>query len=137
MRQSPMTAKHFGQSFGFALSGLTYAFQSEANFRTHCALSVLVLVFGFGVGLAPWEWAILLVCIALMLATELINTAIERCVDRFCDVKMDTAAGQVKDLAAGACLVVAFSCFCIGILIFVPHLTGIFQTESSSVQRVR
>jgi len=127
MRQSPITSKHFGQSVGFALAGLRYAFQSEPNFRRHTVIAASVVAAGLYFGLSEWEWVAITGCIAFMIVTELINTAIERWVDKFCHGEYDILAGQVKDLSAGACLIAALGCAVIGGLVFWPHVHSLMD----------
>lgn len=127
MRQSPITAKNFTQSLGFALAGLRYAFQSEPNFRRHTLITLAVLAAGVYFRLETWEWVAITGCIAFMIVTELINTAIERWVDKFSHGEYDIAAGQVKDLSAGACLIAALGCAIVGGLVFLPHILLLMQ----------
>ena len=44
------------RSFGYALTGLRYAFQTQANLRIHVAISLVVIALGLGVQLGPIEW---------------------------------------------------------------------------------
>ncbi|MBM6901276.1 diacylglycerol kinase, partial [Gemmiger formicilis] len=70
------------------------------------------------------EWALIILCIAAVLGMELMNSAIERAVD-----KPDTthwwSAGAAKDMAAGAVLIVALGALCIGCVLLIPRLSVI------------
>ncbi len=67
------------------------------------------------------EWCILVLMICLVLVLELINTAIERCVDLVTKDYRELAR-VAKDVSAGAVLVASMFSVVIGILIFLPKI---------------
>ena len=111
-------------SFGFALTGLRYAFRTQANFRIHIAISLAVMAIGLGVQPEPIEWAVLIVTMMIVLAVELINTALEATLDRV-SVEQHPLAKVAKDTAAGAVLVSAIGAVVVGLLILGPRLLAI------------
>lgn len=110
------------QSFGYAFKGLAYAFRSQLNFKLHCVATALVVALGLYVQLSVAEWLWISLAIALVLAAELFNTAIEVLVDLVSPTWNDKA-GKVKDVAAGAVLLIALLALAIGLFIFVPKLS--------------
>ena len=122
---SPNPAFH--KSVGYALDGLSWTFRNERNFRTHLVLALVAIATGAWCGFERWEWVTLVVCIALMTAVELLNTAIEQLVDRLVGQQADELGGRVKDIAAGACLLTAFLMACIGAFLYIPHLVQKFN----------
>ena len=74
-----------------------------------------------GRSLTPVETALIALCVAAVLALELVNSAIERAVD-----KPDTthwwSAGAAKDMAAGAVLVMAVGTLIVALCVFWPRL---------------
>ena len=89
---------------GFALQGLRIAATSEASFRTE--LLAAVVTMAVTAWLRPgWFWgALMAVAIGLVLALELVNTALEHAMD---GLHSDHApfVAVVKDCAAAAVLV--------------------------------
>jgi diacylglycerol kinase len=124
--QHPFKSKSFIHSLGYACNGLKSALNSERNLRTHTALTIMVLAAGVYYRVSRWEWAILLLCITLMVAVELLNTALEYLVDMLVDGRHNHNAKMVKDIAAGACLITAIGTAITGFLIFLPYLQGGF-----------
>jgi diacylglycerol kinase len=108
-------------SFGFALTGLRYAFRTQANFRIHTVISLAVMAIGLGLQLGPIEWAVLIVTMMIVLTTELMNTALEATLDRV-GVEHHPLAKVAKDMAAGAVLISAIGAVLVGLLILGPHL---------------
>jgi len=111
----------FTKSFGFALNGILYAFKTQPNFKVHSALIVMVTLAGWYFQLNSSEWLWLLAAIALVLISELFNTAIEVLVD-LVSPAYNEKAGIVKDTAAAAVLVAAIIAIAIGLIIFLPKI---------------
>lgn len=114
-------AKKEVKSFGFALEGIIFAIKSQVNFRIQVTIATLSIVLAYLLGFNRFEWIILLICIALVLAAELVNTAFEQLVD-LTTLEEHPKAKNAKDLAAGFVLLVSIIVLIIGILLFVPHI---------------
>ncbi len=111
-------------SFRFAWEGVIYAFQTQRNFRIHCAISLAVVVAGVLLGLSAEQWAILAAVIGLVFQAELINTAIEAITDR-ASPDIHPLAKVAKDCAAAGVLVSAVVAVVVGALIFLPELVAL------------
>ena len=109
------------KSFYYAIKGLAEAFSTQVNFKIHCLAAVIVLTTGYLTGISFTEWAILLLCIGLVMITELINTALEYLVNMV-SPKYNEIAGKVKDIGAGAVLVAAIVSILIGTIILLPKI---------------
>ena len=112
-------------AFGFAFHGIAQAFRSELNLKIHALISVCVIIAGFVLHISMGKWIAIVLCIALVIAAELINTTIEKLADVI-DLKPNKNIGLVKDMAAGSVLWCAMSAVCIGLLIFVPKIIMLF-----------
>ncbi|WP_341299801.1 diacylglycerol kinase family protein [Lysinibacillus sp. FSL H8-0500] len=113
-----MNMRKYLRSFGYAFEGIITA-SKEQNMKSHVLSAIIVILAGYFTGLSRIEWYIVLLLIALMLALEMINTAIERVVD-LASPDIHPLAKQAKDIAAGAVLVFALFSAIIGLLIFLP-----------------
>jgi len=60
-----------------AIAGLRSAWQGERNFRLQVMLGIVAVAVFTGVRPAAIWWALIVLCIALVLAAELANSAIE------------------------------------------------------------
>lgn len=108
-------------SFKYAFQGIFEAIDSEPNFKIHLVATILVIIAGFFFSIHAWEWVAIIGCICAVLALELINTSIEKMMDHLHPGKHEQVR-LVKDLSAGAVLVMAIGAVIIGILIFFPKL---------------
>ncbi len=107
------------KSFVYAGNGIIWCLKNERNMRAHFSLCVYMyaylLIYDFFV-LTRTEWAIILLCNALVFSLEIVNTAIEKAVDLATE-KQNPLAKISKDAAAGAVLVSAIFSVIVGILI--------------------
>lgn len=118
--------KRLFKSFKYAIEGIIYAFKYEQNIIVHTLAMILVILLGIIVKLSIFEWLICLILFGLVIATEMINTAIEATVDLACD-KKDPLAKIAKDTASGAVLVFAITASIAGIIIFLPKIIELLK----------
>lgn len=117
------TPRHpsFRRSFLFAFQGFRSALMQERNFKVMLAGGVLAIVGGIVCRLDLVSWAIILVCIAAVLASELLNTAIETVVD-LVSPEFHPLAGRAKDVAAAATWVTSVLVALAGICVYTNAL---------------
>lgn len=115
-----MSLRREWKSFGYAFKGIRFAW-SERHFRFHVAAAILVCLAGFYFEISPMEWMIQLLLIALVLGAEAFNTAIEEFVD-WTSKEPHPTAGKIKDLAAGAVLIISIIAAIVGCLIYLPKI---------------
>ena len=94
------------RSFRFAWEGITFVFNTQKHMRAHVMIISLVLIAAWGFGVTTYELLHLLTAFAMVLITEMINTAIEQTVDLTIKT-YDPRAKVAKDVAAGAVMVAA------------------------------
>ncbi len=109
--------KRFLRGFGYAAAGIKAAVKAERNLRFHLCAGAYVLLFSLFYPFGAVEYALLFLCIGGVTALELMNSAVERAVDRPDRTHWGTA-GQAKDMAAGAVLVFSIAAAAVGIALF-------------------
>ncbi len=108
----------FWRGFGYALRGIWLCVNTERNFRFHLTAVAYVLAFAPRFALSRGEWAVLCVTIGAVLCAELINSALERAVDRISE-EAHPLSGAAKDLCAAAVLVTAAAAVGVGLFLFL------------------
>jgi len=105
-----------GAAFRYAFAGLFAAWRSERNLRIHAVVAVGVIVAGIVLRLPAAAWAIVFLAIALVVAAELLNAAVETVVDL---VSPDDhpLAKRAKDVAAAAVLVAVAGAVAAGVCV--------------------
>ena len=119
MTKSKNGYKKLFMSFVYAFKGIFRTIKNEQNMRVHlvCMAYMYSYLFLFDFfKITKVELAIILIANALVLAAEIINTAIETAVDVAIDEKNEKAM-VAKDAAAGAVLVFAIFSVLVGIVI--------------------
>jgi diacylglycerol kinase (ATP) len=99
-----MKNRPFLRRLGFALAGIRSAWRSEHSFKFQVVAAAGVLAVLPLLRPAPIWWAVVSLTVAAVIATELLNTALEFLVDRLHPDEHPTIK-IVKDCAAGAVLV--------------------------------
>lgn len=116
-----MKSQALQQKIKNAVNGIIFTYQTESNFRLHCYTSIsVILVFAIIQPSLIW-WALILVCIGLVIAAELANTAIETLLDHL-HPEIHPAVGKVKDIMAGMVLSVSILAAIIGLLALIDTL---------------
>jgi diacylglycerol kinase (ATP) len=85
------------------------------------ACAVLITMAGFYFQISRMEWIIQVVMIGMVLATEGMNTAVEKIAD-FIHPEYHEKIGFIKDIAAGAVMFVATCSLIVAALIYFPRI---------------
>jgi diacylglycerol kinase (ATP) len=88
----------------FSLAGLTAAWRTEAAFRQELLLAIVLVPAGLWLGRSAVERALLVGSCLLVLAVELLNSALEAAVDRI-GLEPHPLSGRAKDLGSAAVFV--------------------------------
>ena len=120
-------ASSLATSFRYAWGGLTYAFETQRNFRIHTVIGTLAIGLGLFLHLKPVEISVIGVTIGIVLAMELLNTAIESVVDLTVGQSYHELARIAKDCAAGAVLVSAMAAAIVAAALLLPPLWEVVQ----------
>ena len=119
----------FVRGFIFAGRGVWFCIRHERNFRVHMAVAAYVLLLAPYFSLSRGEWAALLAVVALVLAAEAVNTAVEQVVN-LASPRRRTRARVAKDVAAGAVLLCAAGALAAGLFLFLrPEAFAAMQAD--------
>jgi len=113
-----MKNKHLFFRMGYAISGLRHAIGQEKSLRFQ--LIAVLVVCGFLLIVQPpvYWWAIVSVVIAMVIAAEMFNTAIEGICD-FIQPEQDERIKNIKDVAAGAVLVTSLGAIIVALVLLL------------------
>lgn len=107
------------KSVKYAFKGAFLLITTENSIKVQFCIGILMTILGFYYQISTTEWILQILCIALILALEGVNTAIEEIAD-FIHPEHHTKIGLIKDLAAGAVFIFAIAASIIGCLIYIP-----------------
>lgn len=109
------------RSFRYAIQGIFDLFLSQGNAQVHLLAVVVIVGLGLYLGLSAVEWCLILICMALVLSLEAMNTAVEYIVDLI-SPELHPLAGKAKDVAAAAVLLAVMVCGVVWGIIFLPKI---------------
>jgi len=116
----------FYNSLRYALAGISAGLKGQRNIKIQLSIALLAIVAGIWLKVTRLEWALIFICIGLVLALELMNTAIEKLADKLHPGE-DSEIGKVKDIAAGAVLVISICAALAGFAIFYVRIMALFD----------
>ena len=108
-------------SFRFAFAGVSYFLRTQHNAWIQSCIAILAILFGFILHITPLEWCAVLLCIGGVLSLEAVNSSLEQLSDEL-HPGLNEGIKKVKDLAAGAVLIMSVVAAVIGLVIFLPRL---------------
>ncbi len=118
-----MKNRPFRQRLRFALAGICAAWRGESSFRQQTFLMLAVVAGLSWLRPSPLWWATILTVSGLVLAAELLNTALERVIDHL-HPEHHPMMKVAKDCAAGAVLVAALTAVSVFIAFLVAAWHG-------------
>lgn len=122
-----MRQKNWVQSVNYAIEGIIYAVRTQRHMRYHLFAALAALMLGLFLNISRIELILLCMAIVLVLATEMLNTAIETTVDMIAN-DFHPLAKNAKDIAAGVVLLASFGALTLGYLILYPAFKAAIQT---------
>jgi diacylglycerol kinase (ATP) len=105
----------------WSLQGLRAAWLHESSFRLEVYLLVIAAPLALWLGRTGIERALLLGSCLLVLATELLNSAVEAVIERY-GPEHHELAGRAKDMGSAAVFVTMMNVLLVWGLILVPRL---------------
>lgn len=104
-------------AFGFSLAGLKFA-MGEAAFRTELLACVAMTPLAFIIAHSGVERALLLGSLLLVIIVELLNTAVEKTIDRI-SLELHPLSKAAKDTASAAVLLSIINAVVIWLCVWV------------------
>ncbi|MDO6597277.1 diacylglycerol kinase family protein [Oceanihabitans sp. 2_MG-2023] len=109
------------KSVKYAFKGAFLLITTENSIKVQFCIGTIMTILGFYYQLSATEWIIQIFCIALIMAFEGLNTAIEE-IANFIHPEYHSKIGLIKDLAAGAVFIFAIAASIIGCIIYLPKI---------------
>ncbi len=108
------------KSMSCAIKGIKHVYKNEKNFRKHTFISIIVIFISFYLRLTNTDLAIVVLVIALVLVSEMINSVIEYTWDKL-EPDHHPVIGIIKDAMAGVVFQPSTCAVIVGFLIFAKY----------------
>jgi diacylglycerol kinase (ATP) len=109
------------KSVGYALRGALLLVRTEASIQTQVCIAVAMTAAGFYFEISKMEWIVQILTIAMILGVEGLNTVAEKIAD-YIQPQYDERIGFIKDISAGAVMMVSIAATVIGLIIYLPKI---------------
>ena len=113
-------------SIKYSIDGLVYAYANEKSLLLHGILSTVLILLGLFFHISKTKWILILITLAVILAIELVNTAIEAVVDMY-TTKFNPLAKIAKDCGSAATFVLVVVGAIISGSIYIPLIINLFK----------
>lgn len=124
-KHKKMSFKRFLNSIKYSVDGLVNAYQNEQSLWLHAMCTIIIVILGFALQISFIQWAIIVIALVIVLAVELLNTAIEATVD-LVTKEIHPLAKVAKDCGSAAAFVSSIMVFIICCFIFIPKIIALF-----------
>ena len=128
-----MKIKKMVDSFNYAINGIVETVRTQRNMRIHLIAALCVLIACFLIDISKAEFLILCITVTMVLAAEVINTAIESTIDVAAN-HYHPLAKIAKNAAAGAVLITAINSLIVGYIIFWDKISLISYSAIKNVK---
>lgn len=128
-----MPLRKLVESANHAIEGILHAAKTQRHVRYHFYAAVLILLLSLMLGVSKGEFINVVIIAVVVLAIEMVNTAVEETLNIFFR-EYDSRAKIIKDIAAGAVLITAIGAAIAGYIIFLPYFKTIF-TQGLTIAR--
>lgn len=125
-RNKQKSFKRFLNSIKYSVDGLKYAYRNEQSLWLHGMGSLLIIALGLIFRITFIRWAILIIASVVVMAIELLNTAIEATVDMITK-DYHPLAKIAKDCGSAAGGVAGVMLAIISVVIFMPYIIALFN----------
>ncbi|MGC8749854.1 diacylglycerol kinase family protein [Hydrotalea sp.] len=119
--------KIFWKALQLAAAGIYLFFKYERNAKIQGCIALAATLLGIVLHISKTEWIFILICIALVIALEMLNTAIEKTCNQI-TIQFQPNIKTIKDISAGAVLWASGISAIIGCLIFIPKIYALITT---------
>ena len=109
------------RKFSDAGRGMWIAVRGGGSFTVHVLISALVVGGAVFFRVSPTEWCLLILCIAVVFAVEIQNTALE-VLAKAVRQEYDPIVRDSLDIGSGAVLAAAIGATTVGLAIFLPYV---------------
>ncbi len=111
------------KSLKYAVKGMFLLLRTEHSIISQFSVGLLFFGLGFYFNITSLEWIIQIFLVGFILATEGLNTAIEKICD-FIHPDYHKKIGFIKDISAGAVSFAVSTALIIATIIYFPYIFG-------------
>jgi diacylglycerol kinase len=93
--------KKLFNSARYAVQGLIHFTRTDRNGQIEMTVALVAVILGYLLHISTMEWALIVLCIGIVLSAEMMNHAVEKTND-FISREQHPEIGHIKDVASSA-----------------------------------
>ena len=121
-----MARKNLINNIMTAVKGIAYGFSRERNIKIQMVIGWLVVLFSLVLKIPRYDLILVVFVCFLVIVMELINTSFEKLID-FLHPDRHDEIRKIKDMMAGAVLLIAILAIIVGILVFYKPVLSLLK----------
>ncbi len=121
MNQPLSKSRSWRQKFRDAFRGLAIGVRGQSSFLVHVTCAVAVVMVAALADLNAWQWSVLLLCIVIVLVSEMFNSSLEE-LAKAIDSQYHPQLRDALDIASGAVLLASLGAVVVGSVVIVDAL---------------
>jgi len=115
--QKPYRDRSWPEKFRNAFHGLKEGIRGQSSFFVHFFAAAVVIMTAAILRMKLTEWCLLLLCITIVLAAEMFNSALESLAKAVTD-RLDPHVGRALNIGSAAVLIASIGASIVGTIIF-------------------
>lgn len=128
MKSNNNRSQTLGSAFRNAFHGMVSFFRNERNGKIQLAVAVFVLLISFLLEIQKTELLFILLCKAVVISLEMINSAIEKLCDMV-EINHHPVIRLIKDVSAAAVFWSVIFSVITGFIIFTPYILSYYENN--------
>jgi diacylglycerol kinase len=123
--QSSAPRPRFANKFRHAFRGAKRGIRGQSSFFIHIFCAMVVVAGAVALDVSLVEWCLFAVCITMVLAAEMFNTALER-LAKAISREHHPDIGTALDISSAAVLLTAIGAAVVGVILFLNRILLLF-----------
>ena len=116
----------FFKRFQFAFEGLKFLVFGDRSIQLHFLFLGITVLLGFLLKISAYEWLAIIICSALVICLEALNTVLER-IANFMTREIHPEIKVIKDASAAVVLLSCLFALVVAAIIFIPKILCIIM----------
>jgi len=117
--------KKLYNSTKYAVAGFIQFIRTDRNGQIELVCAIIAIIMGAYLKISSTEWGLVIICIGVVLAAEMVNHAIEKTCDHI-SLDHHKNIGIIKDVAASAVMMTVFMSLIICYIVFLSKIVARF-----------
>lgn len=118
----------FFKRFQYAFEGLKFLIFGDRSIQLHFFFLAIAVLLGFILKISAYEWLSIIICSALVICLEALNTVLER-IANFMTREIHPEIKIIKDASAAVVLLSCVFALAVAAIVFMPKILFLLMSK--------